>query len=1475
MPTAELPFASKPNVIPTLMASNAVMLTVFLLLASTASVSTPAVAQTPQDVDPDEAIPGLSLELRSGDTVLRQSTPRPVLQTAAGRLDPRLLPAGTCELTGQLLVRTAGPHRFHVQLCGDVSLFIDGQPVLEVSGENRFFSSNPVILSGGEHSLRIKYTAPTPIPAAANPSGNAVPIAQPEGSLQVYWSSPDFTLEPLPADVLSHLPTSASEQAMQQSVAGRFLTDALRCGACHAGWSEGPVVPAPNLTDAISWLTDEQVAARLLPGSRNSAMPHFNFTTAEAADVIAFLRASENTPAAKPTVPTPPAFKPGDEAAGEKLLLTTGCAACHTVDPQVSVDIGPWRGPDLNGGGQIRDAAWLLQWLKSPQTLNRNHRMPVFELNDDERRQLVAALLRRQSTSSGQATSNKSDGSGEPPLPTGDAQRGQILVKSAGCTACHAIKDLGSPTPRPFRPWPADGVRIPCLDRRPSADAAATDALRAPTYSLNDAERQQLARWLSSVSQPLPTAAGHHLGQLLLQRRSCLACHDRDGGTGLSNIAAQLESRREDLRGQAQALIPPELTAVGDRLRDEVLQEAVGGGVERRLPWLLVRMPRFSHAAPEREALVQLLISEDRIPDAADPARQELFEYVNPQHPTLATHEDLYSGNQLAGAGGFQCTACHKAGPWEPRNVALGTRGSDLMLMGRRLRPRYFLRWMHNPIRVVSGIEMPQLRQPIDRGLNETLSQQIGQLWTALADHRFVPPTVLSRYEQMAAVPKGSWPRVIRDVFLSEGSPVGSGTPRALAVGFDNGHNLLLDLDSGRLVQWTAGEFARQRTEGKSWFWDLAGITLAAFGKASPDGEFRLQNPGNGSLLNPVRDELRTAELLSVEESSESVVVRLRLHYSLPATEDLQPTAKAAESPHSTITAWTPRAGLDTAVLQITIKALQPSSAESTAASPPATGVELEYHLESAPADMGLLCGSWSLPARTDAQNATQQLLTASNADARPVELPADAPTQILPGHRLIRRLLARLPTMSFSPPPVPPLMTAPASVDCVPGFSGERLPLPAALMPTGMAWFPDGSMVLSSLRGEVRILRDSDSDGRYDIADLFAEGLAAPYGVLVDGSDVLVSHKPELLRLRDTNGDGRADLSQVLASGWGYSDDYHDWTAGLTRDAAGNLYVGLGSDYSQNKRPADNDRWRGTILKIDPAGGVEPIAFSMRFPMGLAIDPQGQLFATDNQGVQNTFNEINHIQAGRRYGVPSRHDQPDTAPETPALQIPHPWTRSVNSLAFFPQDYPLAELRGQAVACEYDSQCLIRMSFEDVEGVIQGACYRFSRPPEEGTEAGLQGPISIGFAPDHSLCIGSLRDSGWQGARNTGCIEKLLPNGQLPNGIREIRATAEGFHVDFFQALSGDVGTRSEDWDVQSFTRVWKGSYATTDSERRNEVISEVQRSRDGRSVYLHTGGHRAGFLYELRLRGSGTATNYWPTEGFYWMKKTPAKKL
>ncbi|MBC7965258.1 MAG: c-type cytochrome, partial [Fuerstia sp.] len=726
-------------------------------------------------------------------------------------IESRIADVKSVTWSGNLLVRTGGRHTFHAQVSGGVTVSVDDHVVFSAEGANVFASGAEVDLAAGDHRIQVEFQT-----TLKNPDGK-VPA---DFRMQLFWSSPEFTLEPLPADVLTHVAEIDAENAQR----GRRLVDALRCAACHTGLDELPTLKAPGLLRLRGNTAGADIVRRLAhPETVGawSSMPAFGFSESEAKDVAAFLIDASEADADNANDVAK--FKPEDVDAGQKLLLTTGCAACHAMsqlpngyEPQAA----PYHGPDLSNLAERRNAAWLATWLKTPQTINADHRMPVFALSEDEQRQIVAALV--QTTASVQKNSDEEI--------TSDAaaiMRGRDLVKNANCASCHRIAGIEAPKASRLRPL-ADATRVQghnCLaEKSLAADAS---ALRLPRFQLNEVQRDQIRAWLATLNANLPASAQFARGEFLLHRNGCVACHDRDQQTGLSTMAATIEARRDDLRGQSQALIPPPLTAVGDRLQDDYLLRAVAGEHDkRRLPWLLVRMPRFELSQEDRKGIVRYFVGSDRIPESADVARRELFTHLDPQHPTIATAQELLVGNQLVGAGGFNCIACHTAGAYEPKNVAMGTRGSDVMTMGQRVRSRYFMRWMRNPIRVVPGIEMPAIRKPVGGVLEESLSQQIAVLWKALADPNFSPPTVVSRYEQFVTLSPGDRPRVIRDVFTIGNAKERDGVARAFAVGFENGHNLLLDLDSLQLRQWTIGEFARQRTEGKSWFWDMAGVTL-------------------------------------------------------------------------------------------------------------------------------------------------------------------------------------------------------------------------------------------------------------------------------------------------------------------------------------------------------------------------------------------------------------------------------------------------------------------------------------------------------------------------------------------------------------------------------------------------------------------------------------------------------------------------
>jgi mono/diheme cytochrome c family protein/glucose/arabinose dehydrogenase len=94
---------------------------------------------------------------------------------------------------------------------------------------------------------------------------------------------------------------------------------------------------------------------------------------------------------------------------------------------------------------------------------------------------------------------------------------------------------------------------------------------------------------------------------------------------------------------------------------------------------------------------------------------------------------------------------------------------------------------------------------------------------------------------------------------------------------------------------------------------------------------------------------------------------------------------------------------------------------------------------------------------------------------------------------------------------------------------------------------------------GRIRLLEDTDGDGRMDKAMTFMDELEMPRSVMAVNGGVLVAVPPQLLFCKDTNGDGVADVKEVVTADFGvkggqpehmantpvWSMDNHVWAAG------------------------------------------------------------------------------------------------------------------------------------------------------------------------------------------------------------------------------------------------------------------------------------------------------------------------------------------
>lgn len=74
----------------------------------------------------------------------------------------------------------------------------------------------------------------------------------------------------------------------------------------------------------------------------------------------------------------------------------------------------------------------------------------------------------------------------------------------------------------------------------------------------------------------------------------------------------------------------------------------------------------------------------------------------------------------------------------------------------------------------------------------------------------------------------------------------------------------------------------------------------------------------------------------------------------------------------------------------------------------------------------------------------------------------------------------------------------------------------------------------LAGTFGVVKLLRDTDGDGRMDQAQVFADGLPPCYGLCPARGGLIVACAPDIIFLADRDGDGRAEIRETLFTGFG-----------------------------------------------------------------------------------------------------------------------------------------------------------------------------------------------------------------------------------------------------------------------------------------------------------------------------------------------------
>src|SRR3989442_7420360 len=143
----------------------------------------------------------------------------------------------------------------------------------------------------------------------------------------------------------------------------------------------------------------------------------------------------------------------------------------------------------------------------------------------------------------------------------------------------------------------------------------------------------------------------------------------------------------------------------------------------------------------------------------------------------------------------------------------------------------------------------------------------------------------------------------------------------------------------------------------------------------------------------------------------------------------------------------------------------------------------------------------------------------------------------------------------------------------------------PEVVNPVAMTWdergrlwvlelyeYPKGAPKGHKGRDRIKILEDTDADGRADKVTVFADGFSLATGLALGNGGVYLGVAPDFLFLEDTNGDDKADKNTALKTGFGL-ENRHELLNGFAWGPDGWLYMthGVFTD-SRERHPKDSD---------------------------------------------------------------------------------------------------------------------------------------------------------------------------------------------------------------------------------------------------------------------------------------------------------------
>tara|TARA_R110002074_G_scaffold400203_1_gene595134 strand:+ start:2986 stop:6480 length:3495 start_codon:yes stop_codon:yes gene_type:complete len=154
----------------------------------------------------------------------------------------------------------------------------------------------------------------------------------------------------------------------------------------------------------------------------------------------------------------------------------------------------------------------------------------------------------------------------------------------------------------------------------------------------------------------------------------------------------------------------------------------------------------------------------------------------------------------------------------------------------------------------------------------------------------------------------------------------------------------------------------------------------------------------------------------------------------------------------------------------------------------------------------------------------------------------------------------------------------------------------------------------------KIKILEDTDGDGKADKVTVFADQLNIPTSFVFYDGGIVVSQAPHFIFLKDTNGDDKADVQEILIDGWG-TFDTHAGPSNLQYGIDNNLYGVVGYSGFEGNIFGQGFKFNQNVYRFNlNRKTFEVVANTSNNTWGLGLTEDNSIFASTANNTHSVF---------------------------------------------------------------------------------------------------------------------------------------------------------------------------------------------------------------------------------------------------------------